>query len=159
MFARTTLQTLLVKTYSYFLQSVSTCKLLPILKANILKKVFRRLEVCLEPCYTAQKMKFSIRISSVNVTKSAGICGFGRIYWRKPQWKTSFLCSVKDLWWQKSSIVDVWLGAKYNSKTITCFRKKKKKQYMLDRSINRHLRTPAFWIVFFWQKRFYCQRK
>ena len=33
-------------------------------------------------------------------------------------------------------------------KLISVFAKKKK-QYMLDRSINRHLRTPAFWIVFF----------
>ena len=34
--------------------------------------------------YTAEKMKFSIRISSVNVTKSAVSCGFGYIYWRNP---------------------------------------------------------------------------
>ena len=25
---------------------------------------------------------------SVNVTKSAGNCGFGYIYWRNPYWKT-----------------------------------------------------------------------
>ena len=29
---------------------------------------------------TAQKMKFLLRISSVNVTKSAETCGFGHIY-------------------------------------------------------------------------------
>ena len=29
---------------------------------------------------TAQKMKFSIRVSSVNVTKSADSCGFGHTY-------------------------------------------------------------------------------
>ena len=28
----------------------------------------------------------------------------------------------------------------------------KKKKYILDRSINRHFRTPAFWIVFFCKK-------
>ena len=33
---------------------------------------------------TAQKMKFSIKISSVNVIKSAGNCGFGHSYWRNP---------------------------------------------------------------------------
>ena len=33
---------------------------------------------------TAQKMKFSLRISPVNVTKSTGNCGFGHIYWRNP---------------------------------------------------------------------------
>ena len=38
---------------------------------------------------TARKLKFSIRISSVNVTKSARYCGFGHIYWRN----LHFLCS------------------------------------------------------------------
>ena len=39
---------------------------------------------------TAQKMNFLLRISSVNVTKSAVSCGFGHIYWRNSSWKTSF---------------------------------------------------------------------
>ena len=29
-----------------------------------------------------KKWSFPLRISSVNVTKSAGSCGFGHIYWR-----------------------------------------------------------------------------
>ena len=33
------------------------------------------------------KWGFSLRISSVNVTKSSGNCGFGYIYWRNPWWK------------------------------------------------------------------------
>ena len=37
-----------------------------------------------------KKWSFPLSISSVNVTKSAGNCGFGRIYWRNPQQKTSF---------------------------------------------------------------------
>ena len=37
-----------------------------------------------------KKWSFPLSISSVNVTKSAGICGFGHIYWRNPSWKTSF---------------------------------------------------------------------
>ena len=40
--------------------------------------------------FTAQKMKFSIRFSSVNVIQSAGNCRFGHIYWRNPWWQTSF---------------------------------------------------------------------
>ena len=32
---------------------------------------------------------FPLRIFSVNVTKSAGNSGFGHIYWKNPQWKTS----------------------------------------------------------------------
>ena len=31
-----------------------------------------------------KKLTFPIRISSVNVTKSTGNCGFGHIYWRNP---------------------------------------------------------------------------
>ena len=46
---------------------------------------------------TAQKMKFSNKVSSVNVTKSAGNCGFGHIYWRNPYWKTSFFVQRKML--------------------------------------------------------------
>ena len=37
---------------------------------------------------TAQKNP--LRISSVNVTKSAVSWGFGHIYWRNPWWETSF---------------------------------------------------------------------
>ena len=31
-----------------------------------------------------KKWSFLLRIPSVNVTKSAGNCGFGHIYWRNP---------------------------------------------------------------------------
>ena len=34
--------------------------------------------------YAAQKWSFPLRISSVNVSKSIGNCGFGHIYWRNP---------------------------------------------------------------------------
>ena len=33
---------------------------------------------------------FSLTISTVNMTKSAVFCGFGLIYWKNPEWKTSF---------------------------------------------------------------------
>ena len=42
-------------------------------------------------CYQLhKKWSFPLKISSVNVTKFAGNCGFGHIYWRNPEWKTSF---------------------------------------------------------------------
>ena len=41
-----------------------------------------------------KKWSFPLGISSVNATKSAVYCGFGHIYWRNAQRKTSFLCSV-----------------------------------------------------------------
>ena len=37
-----------------------------------------------------KKWSFPLRISSVNVTKSWGNCGFGHIYLRNPSWNTSF---------------------------------------------------------------------
>ena len=38
---------------------------------------------------------FPLKISSVNVSKSAIYCGFDHIYWRNPQWKTSFFVHKK----------------------------------------------------------------
>ena len=40
---------------------------------------------------------FSIKDFSVNVTKSAVFRGFGHIYWRNPEWKTSFFvqCQIR----------------------------------------------------------------
>ena len=37
-----------------------------------------------------KKWSFPLMISSVNVTKFAGNCGFGHIYWKNPSWKTLF---------------------------------------------------------------------
>ena len=37
-----------------------------------------------------KKSSFPLRISSINVTKFTGNRGFDHIYWRNPQWKTSF---------------------------------------------------------------------
>ena len=44
-----------------------------------------------------KKWTFPLRISSVNVTKSAVSCGFGHICWRNPWWKTSFFVQSKYL--------------------------------------------------------------
>ena len=43
--------------------------------------------LCVHSLY--KKWSFPLRISSVNVTKSAVSYGFGYIYWRNPEWKTS----------------------------------------------------------------------
>ena len=40
-----------------------------------------------------KKRSFLLRLSLVNVTKSAENCRFGHIYWRNPSRKTTFLCS------------------------------------------------------------------
>ena len=39
-----------------------------------------------------KKWSFPLRISSVNVTKSAGNCRFGHIYWKNLNGKFNFLC-------------------------------------------------------------------
>ena len=45
-----------------------------------------------------KKWSFPLRISSVNVTKSAGSCAFGHIHCRNAYWKTSFFvqCTFAD---------------------------------------------------------------
>ena len=43
-----------------------------------------------------KKRSFSLRISSINVTISVDSCGFGHVYLRNPQWKTSFNVQSKD---------------------------------------------------------------
>ena len=44
-----------------------------------------------------KKWSFSLRIYSVNVTKSAENCGLGYICRRNHEWKTSFFCGVTSL--------------------------------------------------------------
>ena len=44
-----------------------------------------------------KKWNFLLRISSVNVAKSAGDCGFGHSYWRILNGKPLFLCSGKEI--------------------------------------------------------------
>ena len=46
---------------------------------------------------TLQKRNFPLRISSVNVTKSAGNYGFSHIYWRNSPWKISFFAVLDSL--------------------------------------------------------------
>ena len=44
-----------------------------------------------------KKRNFPLRISSVNVTKSAGNYGFSHIYWRNSPWKISFFAVLDSL--------------------------------------------------------------
>ena len=41
-----------------------------------------------------KKLRFPLKISSGNGTKSAVSCGLGHIYWSNSWWKTSFFCAV-----------------------------------------------------------------
>ena len=45
---------------------------------------------CWKQSYCTKKWRFTLKVSSVNATKSADSCGTGQIDWRNPKWKTSF---------------------------------------------------------------------
>ena len=59
--------------------------------------IFGEMQAFLRSNTLQKKWSFPWRISSVNVTKSPGNCGFGHIYWRNRSWKTSFFSQYK-LW-------------------------------------------------------------
>ena len=66
------------------------CQILFILKHQLQPSIISSgLGLLQEPLH--KKGSFPLRVSSVNVTKSAVSCGFDHIYWRNPWWKTSFL--------------------------------------------------------------------
>ena len=102
---------------------------------HVITEIFSRsfiLRINYSITYTAQKWSFPLRTSSVNVTKSAGNCGFGQIYWRNPQWKTSFLCSaIITFTWKFWSLL--W---KNWSSLITCYLHLHLTIYNLSCSIN-----------------------
>ena len=68
--------------------------ILSFLKILSLKKRFNRFFSIQKICKKSKCRSFPLRISSVNVTKSAENCGFGHIYWRNLNGKLHFLCSV-----------------------------------------------------------------
>ena len=77
--------------------------------------------------FTAEKMKFSTKDFFSKCDQSAVSCGFGHIYWRNPEWKTSFF--VQWLIYQHSYEIlifwknDWWVCASHISKNrrITSF--------------------------------------
>ena len=70
--------------------------ILSFLKILSLKKRFNRFFSIQKICKKSKCRSFPLRISSVNVTKSAENCGFGHIYWRNLNGKLHFLCSVRN---------------------------------------------------------------
>ena len=59
-----------------------------------------------------KKWSFPWRISSVNVTKSAGNCRFSRIYRKKPSWKTSYFVQCTPLIWKVVKALSTWLSTR-----------------------------------------------
>ena len=80
-----------------------------------------------------KKWSFSLRVSSVNVTKSAGNCGFSHIDWRNPSWEI-FCAAFRQILWAHSTIILVAIllclyfyifsKAKLKSHLISCKEKK-----------------------------------
>ena len=66
-----------------------------------------------------KKWNFLLRTSSVNVTKSAGNCGFGYIYWRNPKWKASFFVQCLTYFFNFSSTCYIW--TKNMLRTCMCY--------------------------------------
>ena len=67
-------------------ETVSNKYIQKLQKVGVSKEFYVRNPVAISKTlkqHTAQKIwRFPLRISSVNVTKFAGNCGFGHIYWR-----------------------------------------------------------------------------
>ena len=74
--------------YLQFGKNKSICKgkylvhFIQITRSNYCGKVIQTKHISKMHC--TKKWSFLLRISSGNVTKPAGNCGFGRIYWRNP---------------------------------------------------------------------------
>ena len=74
--------------YLQFGKNKSICKgkylvhFIQITRSNYCGKVIQTKHIPKMHC--TKKWSFLLRISSGNVTKPAGNCGFGRIYWRNP---------------------------------------------------------------------------
>ena len=66
-----------------------------------------------------KKWSFPLKISSVNVTRSAVSDGYGHIYWRNPWWKTSFFVQCV-LFVSISLFLSLfgWFRAKWNTQKL-----------------------------------------
>ena len=62
-----------------------------------------------------KKLNFPLRISSVNVTKSTGKCGFGHIYWRNLEPCKTFKEHFRRYRFSQNvwQTLDVWQGAEF----------------------------------------------
>ena len=72
-----------------------------------------------------KKWRFPLRISIVNVTKSAGNCGFVYIYWTNPQWKNSFFVQCNNI------VISKFVEIKNNSKGLIGYLGEAIKPYVL----------------------------
>ena len=66
-----------------------------------------------------KRWSFPLKISSVNVTRSAVSDGYGHIYWRNPWWKTSFFVQCV-LFVSISLFLSLfgWFRAKWNTQKL-----------------------------------------
>ena len=72
-----------------------------------------------------KKWHFPSRVSPVNVTKSAGNCGFVYIYWTNPQWKNSFFVQCNNI------VISKFVEIKNNSKGLIGYLGEAIKPYVL----------------------------
>ena len=72
------------------MQPNETARLCQTLMTELFTKIVNLTALVTAPLSLHKKLSFALTISSVNVTRYAGNCGFGHIYWRNPYWKTPF---------------------------------------------------------------------
>ena len=58
---------------------------------------FQRFRTEIYALHCTKKWNFPLTISSVNVIRSGGNCGFGHIYWINPSWKASLFSQCQGL--------------------------------------------------------------
>ena len=75
----------------YLLTTFSKCSILDVCQGS----EYASVSICRNWPALHKKWSFPLRISSVNVAKSAGNYGFGHIYWRNSQWKSLFFVQCR----------------------------------------------------------------
>ena len=92
-----------------YLKYFKYCKSKKVIKIQL--SLYYQILIWLSPNRT-KKWSFPLRISSVNVTKSAWNCGFGHIYWRNSQWKTSFFVQCHGRMLNNTHLKIIWINYK-----------------------------------------------
>ena len=95
-----------------------------------------------------KRWSFTLRISSVNVTKSAGNCGFGHIYRRNFLWKTSFFvqCMFRNTFDYMWNIWKLCMKTCWNP--FNCFFSEDNKngfqKWILQSSLQKYIQDPIW---------------
>ena len=130
--------TVVIKRHSTKSKLIFRTVSIPVLRASDFCDSKHLWEWSLLETWLNKKWSFPLRISLVNITRSAGYCVFGQIYWKNSQSKTSF--SVQ--WWLNKSFY-VKHFTKTNKKNI----KKEDCSINKSRAIFINTAKHLWWII------------